>query len=305
MFAIGYPLAAWVGTGVYFISASGSASTFPWRFPLALPIVFAVVLLIGSPWLPFSPRWLMSQGRYEEAEATLERLHGTKGSDEHRLDEAKKEFLQIRSQMALDQEIVQTGFFELVRTPSNRKRVLVSVLLMAGNMFTGILMLSNYGIVIFSSLGMTGAQPIILLAGVTSLGLPGNLLSAFIVDRVGRRRLLLIGISGILVSLICECTMYALYSGTTNRGGNIAGVFFLFMLVGFWGSCCDATQYLYLSEIWPNHLRSQGVAVGMFTYFCTLIIILVAAPIGLDHIGWEFFLVLIVPEAFYLVAIYL
>lgn len=57
MFAVGYGLSAWIGFGVYFISASGSDSTFPWRFPLAFQAVPCLLLLAGSHWLPYSPRW--------------------------------------------------------------------------------------------------------------------------------------------------------------------------------------------------------------------------------------------------------
>jgi MFS family permease len=59
MFAMGYTLSAWLGFGMYFITASGSTSSFPWRFPIAFQMVPALMLLAGSPWLPFSPRWLM------------------------------------------------------------------------------------------------------------------------------------------------------------------------------------------------------------------------------------------------------
>jgi MFS family permease len=67
----------------------------------------------------------------------------------------------------------------------------------------------------------------------------------------------------------------------------------------------DATQYVYLSEIFPTHLRSQGVAVGMFSYFVATIILLVAGPIAMDNIGWRFMLVFAVPTCCYWFAIYL
>jgi hypothetical protein len=102
MFAVGYSLRAWIGFGVYFISASGLTSTFPWRFPLAFQAFPAVLLLLGSPWLPFSPRWLMQQGRFEEAEAVLKRLHTHKNGENH--EQAIKEFYQMRKQLDLDRE---------------------------------------------------------------------------------------------------------------------------------------------------------------------------------------------------------
>lgn len=72
----------------------------------------------------------------------------------------------------------------------------------------------------------------------------------------------------------------------------------------FWSTFIDASQYLYLAEIFPTHIRSSGMAVGMFGLYLAAIVILVAGPIGLDVIKWKFFLVLIIPTAFHLANIY-
>lgn len=75
MFAVGYSLSAWIGFGTYFSSPD---SSFGWRFPLAFQTAPALLLLVGSPFLPFSPRWLLQQDRPEEAYAVLRRLHISK-----------------------------------------------------------------------------------------------------------------------------------------------------------------------------------------------------------------------------------
>jgi MFS family permease len=138
MFAMGYSLSSWIGFGVYFISASGSESTFPWRFPLAFQAVPALLLLAGSFWLPYSPRWLMQKGRYEEAEAVLKRLH-TRAGDTHQ-EQAAKEFYQMRKQLEQDRALkANISQFELFKTASNRKRALICAAMMWFNMFTGTL----------------------------------------------------------------------------------------------------------------------------------------------------------------------
>jgi MFS family permease len=62
----GYMLSGWVGYACYY--ATGPLSGFGWRFPLALQCLPALVLLLGSPWLPRSPRWLISKGKFDEAQ---------------------------------------------------------------------------------------------------------------------------------------------------------------------------------------------------------------------------------------------
>lgn len=61
----------------------------------------------------------------------------------------------------------------------------------------------------------------------------------------------------------------------------------------------DASQFLYLSEIFPTQIRGQGTAVGMCAWYTGQIIILVAGPIGLTNIGWKFLLVMVVPTGIY------
>ena len=67
----------------------------------------------------------------------------------------------------------------------------------------------------------------------------------------------------------------------------------------------DATQYVYVAEIFPNHLRPQGVALGLTVFYLASEVTLVGAPVALDRIGWKFYLVLIIPSACYLVNLYL
>lgn len=307
MFAVGYALSAWISFGVYFVSASGSASSFPWRFPLVFQAVPAILLVLGSRWLPFSPRWLMQQGRVQEAEDVLQRLHARKDQQAHGHEEAViKEFHQIRRQIELDNELHKAaGRFAIFKTAPNRRRVLVATILMWGNMFTGVLFVANYSIILFGELGLGGYMPLLLLAALLTMTFPGNILTALLVDRWGRRKFLLLGISGIVCALVLEAILLAEYLGTTNRAGQRAGVFLVYLFTAFWCTCVDATMYLYLSEIFPTHIRGQGVAVGMFSYYCAAIIILVAGPVALDKISWKFLLVFIVPSALYIAAIYL
>lgn len=136
MFAVGYSLSAYIGLGMYFISAGGSTSSFPWRFPLAFQAAPALLMLAGSPWLPYSPRWLMQKGRFEEAEAVLKRLHARK--DEGHNETAIKEFYQMKKQLEHDRQIKATvSRFEVFKTAANRRRALIVSVMMWFNMFTG------------------------------------------------------------------------------------------------------------------------------------------------------------------------
>ncbi|KAI1938892.1 hypothetical protein LOZ57_006276 [Ophidiomyces ophidiicola] len=282
MFAVGYSLASWIGFGCYFLSANGNMTSFAWRFPLAFQAAPAILLLIGSPWLPFSPRWLLEKGRHEEAHAVLIRLHRT--ADDPNNISAEKEYFQMKKQLELDREIKQnTGRWDLFKTGPNRRRAFVGFALMFGNQFTGVLVIANYGVLLYASLGMKTFMPLLLSALWVTASFPGNVFTAFFVDRLGRRFFLLTGLSGLLFCLVMECWTQAVYLGTDNAAGQKAAVFFLFLFIFFWSTFIDATQFLYLSEIFPTQTRSQGMALGMVGTFSATIIVLVAGPIALDR----------------------
>ncbi|KKP06196.1 hypothetical protein THAR02_01709 [Trichoderma harzianum] len=306
MIAIGYLLSSWIGFGVYFITANGSDSSFPWRFPISFQTVPAILLLVGSPRLPFSPRWLVQKGRYEEAKEVLRSLHTLKDSDDHTI--SNREFDQIRQQTEADLAVKEhTTWYELVRTPGNRKRALIAVFLFWGNQMTGNLVIANYGTIIFASLGMTGYMPLLLLALWIVVSVGGNTICALFLDRFGRRNFMLVGIAGMFVALLGECITQAVSVNddpNSNIPGKRAAAFFLFLWIAFYSSCQDGTQYVYLAEIYPNYLRGQGTAFGIFNLFIASIVVLVAAPTAFSTIGWRFFIVFIVPTFFYFWIVY-
>lgn len=124
MYSMGYSLAGWLGYACYHVNASSPNASFAWRFPLAVQVLFPLIVLAGSPWIPYSPRWLMQQDRREEALSILERLHATPVDAQHL--KARREFDLIDEQYKLDQALSLGRSFELFRTSPNRRRALVA-----------------------------------------------------------------------------------------------------------------------------------------------------------------------------------
>lgn len=301
MYAVGYTLAGWLGYACYYMKATDPHATFSWRFPLAFQVISPLIVLAGSPAIPYSPRWLLQQGRRDEAWEIVQRLHKT--PDDPNSIQARQEFYLMEKQYELDKSLT-TRRFEIFRTAANRRRALMAFLLMWGDQFLGIFVITNYGVLIYSGLGLTGSVPLLLNACWTSFTLIGNTWTAFYIDRFGRRRFMLIGSIGCVCSLIFLCSLTATYLDTTNTAGLRAAVFFVFFYCFWWCFFVDATQYVYVPEIFPSHLRTQGVAIGLSGYYLASEVTLVAAPVALNSIGWKFYLVLIVPSAFYICYIY-
>ncbi|KAL5334139.1 general substrate transporter [Aspergillus crustosus] len=303
MYAVGYSLAGWLGYACFFMDARNPAAPFAWRFPLAFQVVFPLAVVLGCRFIPESPRWLLSRGRREEALGIVRRLHSSPSPSAN----AMGEFTQMETQLRIDQSRTskQQPGMALFSTPPNRKRSLIAMILMVGNQFLGTFVLTNYGVLIYASLGLTGSLPLLLNACWTSFTLIGNTWTALYIDRFGRRRFLLIGATGCTLSIIFLCALTASYLDTTNTAGLRAAVFFIFFYIFWWSFFVDATQFAYISEIFPTHMRSQGVALGLGVFYLSSEVTLVAAPVGLESIGWRFYFVLIGPSLVYVACIYL
>ena len=131
----GYMLSSWIGFAVYF----SSNLEFGWRFPLAFQVFPPVVLLLGSPWVPRSPRWLMSKGYKEEAWSVIARLR--KAADDPDDLVAKEEFYQIEKQLTLDAEKLSSfggrAWKAVFLKKSYRKRMIIGFLTQWGAEFGG------------------------------------------------------------------------------------------------------------------------------------------------------------------------
>lgn len=144
----------------------------------------------------------MQKGRFEETEKVLKRLHAKKGEIHH--EQAIREFVQMKKQLELDQT-KEIRRFEIVKTAPNRRRLLVALILTWGSTFTGPLVIANYGIILFIQLGLSGYMPLMLLGLWTTIAIPGNLVTALFVDRLGRRTSLstesILAIIGVVINL--------------------------------------------------------------------------------------------------------
>lgn len=132
----GYTLAGWVGFACYF--AQSTIPAFGWRFPLAVQCIPALLLLAGSPWLPRSPRWLISKGKFDEAREVLERLRESP-SDPDKLV-ALEEFHQTKEQIRLEAERLSSYgnvWRAVFEKKSYRKRMIIGFLTQWGAEFGG------------------------------------------------------------------------------------------------------------------------------------------------------------------------
>lgn len=181
----GYCISGWVAFGTSY----STDLTFGWRAPIAFTCIPPLVLLVGSIWIPESPRWLFIQGRTEEAWEGLRRLHGGNEDADGEEDAhmaVHEEFFQIKKQLELERDM-PSGYLAIFTTPSYRKRALLSCFLMFASNSTGALVITYYSVIIYTDLGLTGHTPLLLYAIYCLVAAAGNLGSLLTLDWTGRR----------------------------------------------------------------------------------------------------------------------
>jgi hypothetical protein len=114
-----------------------------------------------------------------------------------------------------------------------------------------------------------------------------------LMDRVGRVRLLVAGGFGSAIILSLMAALIKTYLSTDNLPGINATVAFYFIFGAFFTSTIECTAYVYGSEIWPTHLRSEGSTIAYASFFANAIAYSSPVSVALDNIGWRFYLVFV------------
>ncbi|RFU24119.1 hypothetical protein B7463_g12217, partial [Scytalidium lignicola] len=280
-----YGCAGWCGFGTYY----ETNPAIQWRLLLALQIVAPLLLLVGSPFIPESPRWLINNGL-----EVLEKLHNNPSDPEH--IGARQEFVQIQQQLSLEHDYKLDNLWQIFKVPTYRKRLLYGFFIQAMCQSTGVLVIANYMVLELTNLGLSGSTPLLLLACYNTWAACLNFVNAMLIDRIGRIRILTIGISGTICCVSIVTALVARYGGTenTNKAGSGAAVAFMFLFVTFYGFGIDVSSYVYCSEIFPTHIRAQGVGFSVSSLFLLTTAYTTAAGPAFNNIGWKYYLVFII-----------
>ena len=160
-----------------------------WRWAFAGQIFPALIILIFSPFLPESPRWLVNVGRKEEARRNLFQLRGEKNKEE-----TEKEMAEMIATIQHEQAMEEDTWTFLFTDPTSKRRLLLLCILQAGQQLTGINVIMYYMPFVAQSVGFGGSDHGLLAQGVNGVV---NFLSTFVafffVDRFGRRLSLIAG----------------------------------------------------------------------------------------------------------------
>ncbi|SMQ53932.1 unnamed protein product [Zymoseptoria tritici ST99CH_3D7] len=285
----GYAIQAWIGFGFYWWSEGGN---YTWRVPIMFQCLWPLMLLCGLYWVPESPRWLLMNDRPEEARAILLRLHDDASDPHHSF--ARSEYVQIEKQLAFDRTL-DDRWMHIFRKPSLRKRLWLTLGTTAFIQCSGVLVINNYGPLLYKRLGFSETKQLLYPAAWLTLAVGLNMMASFLVDHFSRNRFIAVGVFGCMVTLIIEAALLAQFANSSNEAALQAAVAMLFIFEIPYDWCLDGLQFTYIAEIWPAHLRAKGMSAGVAMISLMNIMWLQAAPTAFENIGWKFYLAFIIP----------
>jgi sugar porter (SP) family MFS transporter len=305
----GILISFWIDYGTNYIGGTGDGQhEAAWRIPLGLQLVPAIILGIGILFMPFSPRWLVNQGRDDEALEVLSRARALPKENEL----VQIEFLEIRAQYLFEKETSEIkfpqyqdgsfssnfklGFFDywsLLRDRNLLYRVAVGSLTMFFQQWTGINAILYYAPSIFQSLGLTGNAISLLATGVVGIVMFLATIPAVLwVDKLGRKPVL---ISGAFLMAACHFIV-AILTGLYRKSwethvaaGWVACVFVWIFSIAFgysWGPCA----WILVAEIWPLSVRGKGLSIAASSNWMNNFIVGQVTPLMMEKLSFGTFI---------------
>jgi len=230
-----------------------------WRWMLGLEAVPAILFMGLLFAVSESPRWLAQRGRQAEARQTLERVGGPAY--------AEAELAAIEQAMALE----EGGFIELLTGPF-RKPLLIAVVLMAFSQFCGINAIMYYSSKIFESAGGGRNAAFTSSVWVGLINLVFTFVAIGLVDKAGRRPLLLLGTAVQAIALGLVGWMFH------TQAGGVGLLLCVVMFIAAFAMAMGPIGWLFCSEIFPNRVRGRAMSVAAFTVWVSCYIVAQTFP---------------------------
>jgi SP family sugar:H+ symporter-like MFS transporter len=272
----------------YFLASSAGKSTDPfwlgypaWRWMFWMQIIPASVFLFTLLFIPESPRYLVARGRREDAIKVLSRLFGAAGAT-LKADE-------IRGSLAADHAPRLSDVLDK-STGRLRPIVWVGIGLASFQQLVGINVVFYYGAVLWQAVGFSEADSLAINILSGTLSIAACIVAIFLIDRIGRKPLLMVGSVGMAITLGILTAAFAageVVNGTLHLAPHIgklalisANLYVIFFNVS-WGP----VMWVMLGEMFPNQIRGSALAVSGAVQWTVNFLISVSFPVLARYIG--------------------
>jgi MFS transporter, SP family, xylose:H+ symportor len=250
-----------------FIIANALPADVAWRWMfmvMAIPAAIFFLLLFTTP---ETPRWLFQAGRRDEAVDVVRRTTSSQ-------EEAAFEIREIEEALARQHGQAEAPFF--VR--QNRKVILLAVAIAAFNQLSGINAILYYAPDIFRMAGAGDNAAALQSVGIGLVNLIVTMAALTVIDRIGRRKLMLVGSIGYLVSLGSLAIVFFAFNGQFSGFSSILVLAGLVVFIAAHAFGQGSVIWVFISEIFPNRIRGRGQSLGSLTHWVFAAVVSYAFP---------------------------
>lgn len=256
-----------------------------WRWMFWMELIPAAIFFVSLFFIPMSPRYLMVRDRKDQALQVLRKLYGEAGSD--KLGEIEASLAENPQKPKLS---------DLYDTAAKRIRpiVWVGIGLAAFQQFVGINVVFYYGAVLWQAVGFGESDALLINVVSGALSIGAVIAALILVDRIGRKPLLVVGSVGMAITLGVVAIAFSQgtigVNGALDLGGNLGVVALVAanLYVIFFNFSWGPVMWVMLGEMFPNQLRGSGLAVAGLSQWTSNFLITLTFPIILSSLGLSF-----------------
>lgn len=231
-----------------------------WRWMLGVMVVPAIVFLAMLPTVPETPRWLATDNQWDAATATSDKLCSTP-------EESEAQMAEIRESLAAAENAPSVPFF----TRGHRKVIMLAIAIAFFNQMSGINAILYYAPRVMQEAGASSNAAYLMSVGVGAMNLVATMAALSVIDRIGRRKLMIVGSIGYLISLGFLAGVMFFYENA--RGGQFTSTSSVLVLIGLMVFIAahafgqGSVIWVFISEIFPNRIRGRGQSLGSLTHW--------------------------------------
>ena len=238
-----------------------------WRWMFLVMAFPAIVFFLLVFTVPETPRWLFQVGRRDEAVEVVQRTTSSR-------EDAEFEIREIEEALAAQHGQTKVPFF----TRRNRKVILLAFAIAAFNQLSGINAILYYAPDIFRMAGAGESAALLQSVGIGLVNLVVTMAALTVIDKIGRRKLMLVGSIGYLVSLGSLAVIFFAYDGQFSGFSSVLVLIGLVVFIAAHAFGQGSVIWVFISEIFPNSIRGRGQSFGSLTHWVFAAVVSYAFP---------------------------
>ena len=256
-----------------------------WRWMLGVMVVPSVLFLVFLVAVPETPRWLMARGHEEKAIAISRRLCNTVEESDEQIQEIRDQLASAGSQATLSQFFTRRYF----------KVIALAFFIAMFNQLSGINAILYYAPEVMKQAGADDNAALLMSVGVGLMNLIATMAALTVIDRIGRRSLMIVGSIGYLVSMGFLTAVMFMFQGHFNSTSSTLVLVGLLVFIAAHAFGQGSVIWVFISEIFPTRVRGLGQSLGSLTHWVFAAITTYAFPpiIGAWGGGWAFSIFLV------------